>query len=102
MRLILCCALLLLTACEGAVFDKTEVPPPVVPHNERGRVAQYCTHYGSSDLGAINEFLRQQGDAGWQLVGLGGSTATVYCFKTAGAPQPVSQETAASGAAGSP
>jgi hypothetical protein len=81
MRLLSCSVLLALLACHGAAWDHTEVPPPVLPQRGGGKVAQYCTYDGSTDLGTINEFLRRQGEAGWELVALGGQTGTVYCFR---------------------
>jgi len=81
MRLVTCLMPVVFMGCNGAIWDTTAVPPPSVPQGPATKVAQYCTFYGSADLGEINEFLRRQGEAGWQLVALGGQRATVYCFR---------------------
>jgi hypothetical protein len=83
MRFLSCSVLLSLLACQGAAWDRTAVPPPMVAQRVGGKVAQYCTFNGSSDLDTINEFLRRQGEEGWELVALGGQTGTVYCFRQA-------------------
>ena len=68
--------------CTGAVWDKTEVPPPRVAQAEAARWEQFCTFNGANDLAEINRYLHDMGTAGWELVSIGGQQATVYCFKT--------------------
>jgi hypothetical protein len=70
-----------LTACSGAAWDHTVVAPPSVARATRVSFEQYCTFNGANDLTEINEFLRRQAQAGWELVGIGGRSASVYCFK---------------------
>jgi hypothetical protein len=69
------------TGCVGAAWDKTEVAPPPVAMADGTRWEQYCTFNGATDLAAINAFLHEQGARGWELVSVGGQTATVYCFR---------------------
>jgi hypothetical protein len=70
-----------LTACEGASWDKTPVAPPPTGGQTGAQVSQYCTYNGTSDLESLNAFLSRMGASGWQLVGVGGQTATLYCFR---------------------
>jgi hypothetical protein len=69
------------TGCAGAAWDKTEVGAPPVAMADGTRWEQYCTFNGATDLATINAFLHEQGERGWELVSVGGQTATVYCFK---------------------
>jgi hypothetical protein len=69
------------TGCHGAAWDHTEMPPPPPPP-PGGAVAQYCTYNGANDLEEVNAFLAAQARSGWELVALGGQTATVYCFRS--------------------
>jgi hypothetical protein len=71
----------LCAGCHGAAWDKTEVPPPASPLRDGAEWTQYCTYHGATDLTEVNEWLRELGQQGWQLVGVGGQTATMYCFK---------------------
>lgn len=71
----------LCTGCHGGAWDATEVPPPATPAHEGTPWTQYCTYNGANDLGEINAWLQQLGSQGWELVGLGGRNATMYCFK---------------------
>ncbi|HEX8791187.1 MAG TPA: hypothetical protein VF765_09595 [Polyangiaceae bacterium] len=75
------CAMALCTGCHGGAWDATEVPPPATPAHEGTPWTQYCTYNGANDLGEINAWLQQLGSQGWELVGLGGRNATMYCFK---------------------
>jgi hypothetical protein len=49
----------------------------------RVRWAQYCTYNGSKHLALVNDFLRAQGEQGWQLVSVTGRNTTIYCFARA-------------------
>lgn len=80
MRTAILVLLLGTSACYGAAFDQTVAAPPPVGA-EGARVSQYCTFNGTTDVTTLNAFLREQGDRGWQLVGVGGQTATIYCFR---------------------
>jgi len=80
MRTAIFVVLLGASGCYGAAFDHTSVPAPSI--EARGaKVSQYCTFNGTTDVVALNAFLREQGERGWQLVGVGGQTATLYCFR---------------------
>jgi len=75
------CFALLVPGCHGIGWDKTELPPPSTPIRDGELWSQYCTYHGATDLTETNAWLQQLGQQGWQLVGIGGQTATVYCFK---------------------
>jgi hypothetical protein len=75
------------TGCVGAAWDKTEVAAPPVAMADGARWEQYCTFNGATDLAGVNAFLHEQAARGWELVGVGGQTATVYCFKARVAPE---------------
>jgi hypothetical protein len=77
----LLCLTFLFPGCYGSAWDKTEVPPPSAPTRDEALWSQYCTYHGATDLAEINAWLQELGQQGWQLVGIGGQTATVYCFK---------------------
>jgi hypothetical protein len=77
----LLCLTLLFSGCYGSAWDKREVLPPSTPTHEGALWSQYCTYHGATDLTEVNAWLQQLGQEGWQLVGIGGQTATVYCFK---------------------
>lgn len=76
----LLCLTFLLSGCYGSIWDKTEVPPPLTAARGGALWSQYCTYHGATDLTEINAWLQQLGQQGWQLVGVGGQTGTVYCF----------------------
>jgi hypothetical protein len=80
MRTAILVVLLATSACYGAAYDQTVAAPPPV-EAQGAKVSQYCTFNGTTDVGALNAFLREQGERGWQLVGVGGQTATMYCFR---------------------
>jgi hypothetical protein len=80
MRTAILVVLLASSGCYGAAFDHTSVPAPPI-EAQGGKVSQYCTFNGTTDVLALNAFLREQGERGWQLVGVGGQTATLYCFR---------------------
>jgi hypothetical protein len=83
MRLVVLLLVLLeATGCYGAAFDHREVSPPPAP--AQGAPAQFCTYNGATDLDEVNAFLAQQAQRGWVLTALGGSTATIYCFRHEG------------------
>ena len=69
------------TGCVGAAWDKTPVAAPSLAATDGARWEQYCTYDGANDLAKVNAFLHEQGARGWELVSVGGQTATVYCFK---------------------
>jgi hypothetical protein len=71
----------LCTGCNGGAFDTSEIAPPTVPGRDGTRWTQYCTYHGATDLTEINAWIQQLGRQGWELVGVGGNTATMYCFK---------------------
>ncbi|HEY6461261.1 MAG TPA: hypothetical protein VIY73_13945, partial [Polyangiaceae bacterium] len=70
-----------LAGCHGAAWDKTEVPPPSMPSPDGATWTQYCTYHGATDLSEVNAWLEQLGRQGWRLAGVGGQTATMYCFE---------------------
>jgi hypothetical protein len=72
----------LLAGCHGAYWDKTAVPAPATAARDGTPWSQYCTYHGASDLTEINAWLQWLGQQGWELAGIGGNTATVYCFKS--------------------
>jgi hypothetical protein len=71
----------LASGCYGGAWDTREVPPPSTAARDGATLTQYCTYHGATDLREINEWLESQARQGWQLVGVGGQTATMYCFK---------------------
>jgi hypothetical protein len=77
----LLCLTILFSGCYGSAWDKTEVPPPATPTPGGALWSQYCTYHGATDLTETNAWLQQLGHQGWELVGIGGQTASVYCFK---------------------
>jgi len=68
--------------CEGATWARAVVPAPRMAKPPGATWMQYCTFHGADDLGDINRFLQQQGEEGWELVTVAGSTGTIYCFKS--------------------
>jgi len=83
MRIAILLLALAATGCDGIALDGTVVTPPAMATPPRVRWAQYCTYNGSKHLALVNDFLRAQGEQGWQLVSVTGRNTTIYCFARA-------------------
>jgi hypothetical protein len=75
---VVCCS----AGCYGSSWNHAEVPPPATPTHEGARWSQYCTYHGATDLAETNAWLQHLGEQGWELAGVGGQFASVYCFRS--------------------